>query len=137
MDSFLSCRQYKKNTDTPKHVVLLEFHLKSWRSPFYSHFALQPKGKYIIKICDGTACHVKKSTEIINALEKHLGLTAGRRTTEDLLFTIETVACLGTCGLAPAIVINDEVHGLLTPEKAVELVKQIQAKEANSSGDKE
>ncbi|NLM20566.1 MAG: NADH-quinone oxidoreductase subunit NuoE [Peptococcaceae bacterium] len=104
---------------------------------FYSHFTLQPKGKYIIKICDGTACHVKRSTEILNALEKHLGLAAGQRTTEDLLFTIEMVACLGTCGLAPAIVINDKVHGLLTPEKAVELVKQIQAKEANSSDSEE
>jgi NADH-quinone oxidoreductase subunit E len=104
---------------------------------FYSHFTLQPKGKYVIKICDGTACHVKKSTEILKALREHLGLASGQQTTNDMLFTIETVACLGTCGLAPAMVINEEVHGLLTPEKAVEYIRQIQAKEAESSDNTE
>ncbi|MGI5902184.1 MAG: NADH-quinone oxidoreductase subunit NuoE [Desulfitobacteriia bacterium] len=96
---------------------------------FYSHFTLKPKGKYIIKICDGTACHVKGSMDIKNALDKHLGLTAEERTSKDMLFTVETVSCLGTCGLAPAMVINDTVHGLLTPEKAVELVEEIWKKE--------
>jgi len=104
---------------------------------FYSHFTLQPKGKYIIKICDGTACHVKKSTEIVQALEKHLGLSADQRTTKDMLFTIEMVACLGTCGLAPAMVINEKVYGQLTPEKAVEYVKRIQEKEANGGDNNE
>lgn len=98
---------------------------------FYSHFTLEPKGKYVIKICDGTACHVKKSMEILKALRKHLGLESEQSTTKDMLFTVETVSCLGTCGLAPAIVINDSVHGLLTPEKAVEIVKVLQTKEGN------
>lgn len=103
---------------------------------FYSHFTFTPKGKYTIKVCDGTACHVKKSTEILKALEKQLGLSADRNTTRDMLFTIETVSCLGTCGLAPAMVINDEtVHGLLTPEKAVEIIKEIQAKEVTGNHD--
>jgi NADH-quinone oxidoreductase subunit E len=103
---------------------------------FYDHFTFIPKGKYIIKVCDGTACHVKKSTGILNALEKHLGLSAGQHTTRDMLFTIETVSCLGTCGLAPAMVINDEtVYGLLTPDKAVGIIKEIQAKEVAGSHD--
>ncbi len=96
---------------------------------FYAHFTLQPKGRYVIRICDGTACHVKKSTDIQEALSDYLDLNAQRHTTPDMLFTLETVSCLGTCGLAPAVVINDEVHGLMTPQAAVELVKDIQARE--------
>ncbi len=97
---------------------------------FYSHFTLEPKGKHIIKICDGTACHVKKSEGILEALEKNLGLTKGKRTTEDMLFTLETVACLGACGLAPAVVIDDQVHGLMTPEKTLELLESIRREES-------
>jgi NADH-quinone oxidoreductase subunit E len=74
---------------------------------FYSHFTLQPKGKHVIKLCDGTACHVKKSHDILKALEKNLGLTQKNNTTPDMLFTLETVACLGACGLAPVVVIDD------------------------------
>lgn len=96
---------------------------------FYSHFTLKPKGKYVIKICDGTACHVKGSSSIIDALRNHLNLPKGEITTSDMLFTVEAVSCLGTCGLAPAIVINEDVHGLLNPEKAVEIITQIQEKE--------
>lgn len=99
---------------------------------FYSHFTLKPKGKYVIKVCDGTACHVKKSMDIYQALAKHLALSADNTTTKDMLFTLETVSCLGTCGLAPAIVINDSVvHGLLTPQRAVEIIEEIQTKEGN------
>jgi NADH-quinone oxidoreductase subunit E len=97
---------------------------------FYSHFTLKPKGKYVIKICDGTACHVKKSMEIATALAKQLGLNPDRNTTGDMLFTLETVSCLGTCGLAPAMVVNEAVHGLLTPEAAVAIIRGIQEKEA-------
>lgn len=97
---------------------------------FYAHFTLEPKGRYVLKICDGTACHVKKSTEIEEALRKHLGLSSQNPTTPDMLFTLETVSCLGTCGLAPALVINDEVHGLLTPQSALALVQEIQDREA-------
>ncbi len=84
----------------------------------------------MIKVCDGTACHVKKSEGLIQALEKELGLNAKKRTTDDLLFTLETVACLGACGLAPAVVINDQVHGLMTPESTLKLIHEIKAKEA-------
>jgi NADH-quinone oxidoreductase subunit E len=92
---------------------------------FYAHFALNPKGKNIVKICDGTACHVKKSTLIIDALKKKLGLKENERTTKDMLFTIETVACLGACGLAPVVVINDNVYGQMTSEKIAALIDEM------------
>jgi len=96
---------------------------------FYSHFTLKPRGKYTIRLCDGTACHVRNSVPILEALYKRLKVDAAHNTTPDLLFTVETVSCLGACGLAPVVVINDEVHGLMNPEKAVELVDAIFAKE--------
>lgn len=102
---------------------------------FYAHFALNPKGKYIFKLCDGTACHVKGSIKILDALQKRLGLAAGKHTTEDLMFTVETVSCLGCCGLAPALVVNEDVYGCVTPEKAVEIVETIlkaETEEANA-----
>jgi len=92
---------------------------------FYSRFALKPKGKYVLRLCDGTACHVKRSIPIIDALRESLGLDAQHATTPDLMYTVETVACLGACGLAPAVVVNDEVHGLMTPDKALALLEQI------------
>lgn len=96
---------------------------------FYAHFALEPKGKYVIKLCDGTACHVKKSIPILEALQKKLGLGNGKTTTPDMLFTVETVSCLGACGLAPVVVINEDVHGQMTPESALKLLEEIIAKE--------
>lgn len=96
---------------------------------FYSYFTLELKGKYVIKVCDGTACHVKKSTLLRDAIRSHLKLEDGQATTPDLLFTLETVACLGTCGRAPAMTINGEVYGLLTEEKAVAIIRDIQEKE--------
>ncbi|MCK9225581.1 MAG: NADH-quinone oxidoreductase subunit NuoE [Candidatus Muirbacterium halophilum] len=92
---------------------------------FYSHFAFKPKGKYIIKICDGTACHVRSSIPILKAIRKHLNLSDGQTTTHDLMFTIETVSCLGACGLAPVIMINEDVHGMMDPQKAVALLDEI------------
>jgi NADH-quinone oxidoreductase subunit E len=97
---------------------------------FYAHFTLKPKGKYIIRVCDGTACHVKKSEGILKALENELGLTKENNTTRDMLFTLETVACLGACGLAPVVVINDKVHGLMTPEDTLVLIKHIKKEES-------
>ncbi len=96
---------------------------------FYAHFSMQPKGKYLIKLCDGTACHVKKSHSVLNALYEKLNLSADKRTTDDLLFTVETVSCLGACGLAPVMLVNEDVHGQITPEKAVALIDQIRAEE--------
>ncbi|MBX7257249.1 MAG: NADH-quinone oxidoreductase subunit NuoE [Candidatus Hydrogenedentes bacterium] len=92
---------------------------------FYAHFALKPKGKYVIRLCDGTACHVKRSSGILDALRRKLGLDEENNTTADMLFTVETVACLGACGLAPVMLINDTVHGQVTPDLAVELVEEL------------
>ena len=96
---------------------------------FYAHFTLEPKGKYVIKICDGTACHVKKSETIIKVLERELGLNSKKNTTDDRLFTLETVACLGACGLAPVVVINDEVHGAMNEEKTLAMLNKVREEE--------
>jgi NADH-quinone oxidoreductase subunit E len=96
---------------------------------FYSHFALEPKGKYVIRICDGTACHVKGAADMVDALEEKLALPKGRKTTPDMLFTLETVSCLGACGLAPAMVVNDDVHGQMNPAGACAIVDQILSEE--------
>jgi NADH-quinone oxidoreductase subunit E len=96
---------------------------------FYSHFTLEPKGKYVIKVCDGTACHVKKSTDILDALRSELKLSDKQKTSPDQMFTLETVACLGACGLAPVVVVNDEVHGSMNKDKVLDLVNDIKTKE--------
>ena len=95
---------------------------------FYSHFALEPKCKYIVKVCDGTACHVKRSEEIIKTLQDDLNIGNGKDS-GDPLFTLETVACLGACGLAPVIVINEDVHGSMNPEKTKALIEKIRSEE--------
>ena len=92
---------------------------------FYENFSLEPKGKYVIKICDGTACHVRKSIPILEKLRSELGLSAEKKTTDDLNFTVETVSCIGACGLAPVLTVNDVVHAEMTPDKAVELLNQL------------
>jgi NADH-quinone oxidoreductase subunit E len=92
---------------------------------FYSHFTLEPKGKYVIKVCDGTACHVRKSTDIIKTLQNELGLNESKRTSDDLMFTLETVACLGACGLAPVVVVNEDVHGSMNPGKTKALLTKM------------
>lgn len=96
---------------------------------FYSHFAIKPKGKHIVRLCDGTACHVKESMPILEAIRKRLNLDEKKNTTDDMLFTVETVACLGACGLAPVMVVDDHVHGQMTPATGVKLVEDIIAKE--------
>lgn len=96
---------------------------------FYTHFALKPKGEYVIRLCDGTACHVKGSNGILEALQARLGLDATRTTTDDMLFTVETVSCLGACGLAPVMVVNEKVYGQVTPARAVEIVEELMNKE--------
>ncbi len=92
---------------------------------FYENFSLEPKGKYVLRVCDGTACHVRKSIPILERLRKELNVTEDRPTTEDLLFTVETVSCLGACGLAPVITVNDQVYAAMTPDKAVELLRNL------------
>ena len=96
---------------------------------FYAHFAMKPKGKYVIKVCDGTACHVKNSTGILEALQEKLGLDNENHTTTDMLFTIETVSCLGACGLAPVMLINEAVYGQVSPKSAVVELEKIIEKE--------
>lgn len=96
---------------------------------FYENFSLDKKGKNIIKVCDGTACHVKKSIPILNAIYKELDLNDKKNTTDDMLFTVETVSCLGACGLAPVITINDCVYPKMTPEAVVELLNNIRKEE--------
>jgi len=97
---------------------------------FYAHFAIEPKGKHLVRLCDGTACHVKDSLPILEAIRHRLGLEGQRKTTPDMLFTVETVACLGACGLAPVVVIDEQVHGQMTPDSAVKLVETIFVQEA-------
>lgn len=96
---------------------------------FYAHFALEPKGKHVIRICDGTACHVKQSLPVLEAVHAKLGTSEKQKTTSDLMFTVETVACLGACGLAPVVVIDEQVYGSMTPERAVALVDEIKQQE--------
>lgn len=100
---------------------------------FYENFSLEPKGKYVIKVCDGTACHVRKSVPILEEFRKVLGVSAESPTTRDGLFTVETVSCLGACGLAPVCTVNDVVNPAMTPEKARELIDGIVKEEQNEN----
>ncbi len=95
---------------------------------FYSQFRLAPIGKYLIMSCQGTACHVNGSERVSKAITSYLGIKNGQ-TTPDHLFTLEHVACLGCCSLAPVIMINGEAYGNLTPESAVAILKEIREKE--------
>ena len=83
---------------------------------FYAQFSLDPKGKYEIKLCDGTACHVRGSLPVLDAVRGKLGLTPEKSTTDDGMFSLETVSCLGACGLAPVIVINGKVYPKMTAD---------------------
>lgn len=91
---------------------------------FYAQFALEPKGKNIVGICMGTACYVRGASEVLDAIKKDLGVEEGR-TTPDGLFTLEPMRCIGCCGLAPAVMIGDEVFGRLTPADVPAMLKKI------------
>ncbi len=99
---------------------------------FYENFSLEPKGKYVIKICDGTACHVRRSIPILERLRSDLNLSESKKTTDDLNFTLETVSCLGACGLAPVLTVNDVVYPEMTPDKATELLNKLKEELANA-----
>jgi len=90
---------------------------------FYSMFRFTPKGKYHIMVCRGTACHVRGAPKILEEIEKITGIKEGE-TSEDLEFSLETVACIGACGLAPNVVVNDKTHGRMTIKKVHELFGQ-------------
>lgn len=96
---------------------------------FYENFSLTEKGKYIIRVCDGTACHVKKSADIQQALLDAIGMSEDDNMSADGLFTIERVACLGACGLAPVCTVNGVVHAQMTPKKARELIAELREAE--------
>ena len=92
---------------------------------FYSQFHLNPRGRNIIRVCQGTACHVRGAKAVLKALEDELRIAPGQTTTDER-FTLETVACLGACGLAPVLMINDDTHGRLTPETVCKLLDRYQ-----------
>lgn len=95
---------------------------------FYSQFKLKPLGKYIIQVCDGTACHVRGSSSLLEELKSQLGINPGD-TTEDGLFSLEVVACIGACSLAPAIVVNEETYAKVSSKKIDEILSEIRKKE--------
>ena len=96
---------------------------------FYENFSFEAKGKYVIKVCDGTACHVRKSVPVREALMNELGLNAKKHTTDDMLFTVEVVSCLGACGLAPVLTVNDKVYPSMTPDDAAQLLQKLREEE--------
>lgn len=96
---------------------------------FYAQFSLEPKGKYEIKVCDGTACHVRGSSGVLAAIKEKLNLEKGKFTTADGLFSLEIVSCLGACGLAPAIVVNGTVHPQMTPDAVSTIIDTLMGKE--------
>ncbi len=96
---------------------------------FYAQFSLEPKGKYEVKCCDGTACHVRGSMPVYNYLMQRFKLEDGKFTSQDGLFSIETVSCLGACGLAPVVVINGKVYPQVTTEAIKMIIDTILAEE--------
>uniref|UniRef100_A0A7C2K4B9 NADH-quinone oxidoreductase subunit NuoE n=1 Tax=candidate division WOR-3 bacterium TaxID=2052148 RepID=A0A7C2K4B9_UNCW3 len=90
---------------------------------FYSMFSLKPRGKYIIRVCESPTCHLMGSSDVIVELVKTLGIGIGE-TTKDELFTLELTSCIGVCGVAPAMMINEEVYGNLTPEKVKQIIEE-------------
>jgi len=92
---------------------------------FYTHFTLKAKGKYQIKVCDGTACHVKGSMPLVDALYNKLKINEKNNTTADMMFTVETVSCLGACGLAPVMVVNERVYGQVSKDKVSAIIDSI------------
>lgn len=97
---------------------------------FYAQFSLEPKGKYEIKVCDGTACHVRGSMPVLNAIRAKLNMPEGQLTSDNGLFSLETVSCLGACVLAPVVVINDKVYPQMTSD-AITIVLETLMKEDN------
>lgn len=93
---------------------------------FYTQFRLKPLGKYLLRVCNGTACHVNGSKLIGQVIEDELGVAIGQ-TTEDGLFTLQSVACLGCCSLSPVMMINEDTHGRLDPKKIRKILKSYQA----------
>ena len=96
---------------------------------FYGNFSLDAKGKYVIKVCRGTACHVRRSSTVLQALYEATGTSEQHASSDDGLFTIEIVSCLGACGLSPVVMVNDVVHSTMTPDKARALIDELRGEE--------
>jgi len=92
---------------------------------FYKAFSLKPRGKHLITVCLGTACHVRGGQRIAEAISRELGIQPGE-TTKDLKFSLETVNCLGCCAIGPIVVVDGEYYGGMTPQKALSLIKRIE-----------
>lgn len=120
--------------------IAVELNLKRARvystATFYTQFRLEPVGKYVILLCQGTACHVNGSDRIMVALQDELDVKMGE-TTKDGIFTLDKAACLGCCSLAPVMMINGQAYGPLTPDKARQIIREIYAKEQQPSGEGE
>ena len=97
---------------------------------FYNYFSTEPKGKYCVDVCMGTACYVKGAEKVLSELERVLGVKADTHPTEDGLFSISALRCVGACGLAPVMTIDGEVHAKMTPDAALALLEDIRKKEA-------
>ncbi|MCR5413270.1 MAG: NAD(P)H-dependent oxidoreductase subunit E [Kiritimatiellae bacterium] len=97
---------------------------------FYNYFTTKPKGKYVINVCLGTACYVKGSEGVLTEIERVLGVKADTTPTADGLFSISALRCVGACGLAPVMMVNDKVYGKVTPAMAVKIIEEYKAKEA-------
>ena len=95
---------------------------------FYNYFTTTPKGKYVINVCLGTACYVKGSEGVLREIERVLGIEADTHPTADGLFSVSALRCVGACGLAPVMMVNDQVYGKVTPAKAVEIINEYKAK---------
>jgi len=102
---------------------------------FYSQFYFKPRGKNVITVCCGTACHVKGSEKILTRLQRELGLPEGQDTTGDMNFTIEKVNCVGACSIAPVVIMNKQVHGKATAEKMIRRTRAIAGKEGPEEED--
>ena len=101
---------------------------------FYKAFSLKPRGKHIVSVCLGTACHVRGAQRIVGAVERELDIKGGE-TDEGLQWTLETVGCLGACALGPIVVVDGEYHGQMTSVKATRLLQQIKKADGNGAGD--
>jgi NADH-quinone oxidoreductase subunit E len=117
--------EYKKQPRDAMTRVSKEFNIPLSRllsvATFYSAFSLTPRGKYQINVCLGTACHVRGGARIMNKVERELGIKRGQ-TTEDLRFSLDEVRCLGCCGLAPVMVVGEDVHGKLSEDKVMSIL---------------
>lgn len=94
---------------------------------FYAQFSLEPKGKHIVRVCDGTACHVRKNQGLITTARQKLGLSENEKTTRDMRYTLEIVSCIGACALAPAMVVDGKVHGQMTSDKVAKVLDELEA----------